>query len=282
MHPLDGARHKLGRAEAQIDQLDAEIARFLRRDTYEVTQKFDPESGRLALWFVEKHAPPLSWSVSIGEILHNLRSALDHLACQLFRLHAPASDCEGTAFPIHTDNTDAGLDKWIDEHLTGLPETIRAELRESQPYKRGDKTENDPLGMLNRLSNWDKHRLLHPVFAAVIPGSVSIVAYHELRDVDSEARNAFQLPVGPLPTDTPIGELEFPITGPDPYVKVETHIPVDISFREEGPVVPVLHTIGSHVSHVVFKRFVPFFPPITDWPLTEKLPPIHRLPQPDH
>lgn len=277
-HPLDGPRHKLGRAEAQLDQLDAEVARFLRRDTHEITQQFDPKSGRCTLQFVIKHPPPLSWSVSIGEIVHNLRSALDHLACQLFRLHAAASDCEDTAFPLLTDDTDAGLDKWIDKRLPGLPEAIRAKLRESQPYKRGHAAKQDPLAILNRLSNWDKHRLLVPIFAAVIPGSTSIVAYREWRDVEPNPRNAFKLPTGPLPTDAPLAELEFPITGDDPYVQVETHVPIDVSFRDGGPIVTDLRRIGSHVSHMIFNKFVPFFPPVTDWELAERLPPARRPP----
>lgn len=276
-HPLDGPRHKLGRAEAQLDQLDVQIARFMRRDTHEITQTFDPKTGRCTLRFIIKHPPPLSWSMAIGEIVHNLRSALDHLACQLFRLHAPESDWEGTRFPILTDNTDAGLDKAIDNYLPGLPEPIRAQLRASQPYKRGDDARRDPLSVLNRLSNQDKHRLLVPVFAAVIPGSTSIVGYREMRDVDPIPQSDFTLPSGPLRTDAPFGELQFTITGDHPYVEVETHFPIDISFSDGGPVVDDLRRIGGHVATVVFKRFLPFFPPITDLGLTEILPPPRRL-----
>ena len=104
-HPLDGPRHKLGRAQSQLEQLDAEMARFLRRDAYEITQRFEPDTGRCTLSFVVKHRPPLSWSVTIGEIAHNLRSALDHLACQLF-LKAGGADCDATKFPILGSDSD--------------------------------------------------------------------------------------------------------------------------------------------------------------------------------
>lgn len=275
-HPLDGPRHKLGRAEAQLDQLDAEIARFLRRDTHEVTQNFDPNTGRCALHFVVKHRPPLSWSVSIGEIAHNLRSALDHLACQLF-LKSGGRDCARakTAFPILSDNSDEGFRKWVCDYLPGLQEAMFTELRELQPYRRGEEKRRDPLAILNRLSNQDKHRLLLPVFAVVEPGSTSIVAYREIRDVDASPRSTFSLPPGPLREDAPICELDFPITGDDPYVEVEPHFPIDIAFRDGDPVVTTLKIIGGHVAHEVFRRFSRFFPPITDW-VPEVLPPIRR------
>lgn len=272
-HPLDGPRHKLGRAERQLDDLEAEIARFLRRDTYEITQNFDSETGRVELWFVMKHRPPLSWSVAIGEIVHNLRSALDHLACQLF-LHSGGTDCGSTQFPILIDDTDAGFQRWIDDRLPGLSNAMAAELRPLQPYKRGDEARSDPLAILNRLSNQDKHRLLVPMFAATIPGSTGMIGHRLLRDVEETPSASFDLPAGPLSEDTPIAVGEFPITGPNPYVEVEPHFPIDIAFDTGGPVIPVLRTIGGYVSNRVFNAFLRFFTsPLPKIDLPEVLPP---------
>jgi len=273
-HPLDGPRHKLGRAEAQIDQLEAEIARFLRRDTYEITQDFDPATGRCTLYFVVKHRPPLGWSVAIGEVVHNLRSALDHLACQLF-LASGGTDCENpkTAFPILSDCTDAGFRKWLDKNLPGLKKGMVTELREFQPYKRGNAAPRDPLAILNRLSNQDKHRLLVPMFAETIPGSTGMIGNRELRDVDPMPSAAFDLPTGPLREEAPLAKVDFRITGPDPYVEVEPHFPIDIAFSSGWPVVPDLQVIGTHVSTEVFRRFLPFFPqPLPKIEVPEVLP----------
>jgi len=272
-HPLDGPRHKLGRAERQLDDLEAEIARFLRRDTYEITQDFDPESGRVELWFVMKHRPPLSWSVAMGEIVHNLRSALDHLACQLF-LTSGGIDCDWTQFPILSDDTDAGFQRWIDKRLPGLSNEIAAELRRLQPYKRGDEAARDPLAILNRLSNEDKHRLLVPMFAATIPGSTGMIGHRELRDVEEAPSATFDLAAGPLSADAPIAVLDFPITGPNPHVEVEPHFPIDIAFDNGGPVVTVLRAIGGYVTNRVFNAFLRFFPsPLPKIDLPEVLPP---------
>jgi len=274
-HLLDGPRHKLGRAERQLDDLEAEIARFLRRDTYEITQNFDPKAGRVELWFVMKQRPPLSWSVTMGEIVHNLRSSLDHLACQLF-LASGGNDCEGTktAFPVLPDTTDVGFRKWIDNQLPGLCNGMIAELHALQPYKRGNDAWRDPLAVLNRLSNKDKHRLLVPMFAATIPGSTGMIGHRELRDVEETPSATFDLAAGPLREDTPIAVVDFPITGPNPYVEVEPHFPIDIAFDDGGPVVPVLRGIGGYVSNRVFNAFLRFFPtPLPKLDLPEVLPP---------
>jgi hypothetical protein len=272
-HPLDGPRHKLGRAEADLDGLEAEIARFLRRDTYEFTQTFDPATGRCTLYFVMKHQPPLGWSVAIGEIVHNLRSALDHLACQLF-LASGGTDCEKprTAFPIHPNGSDSSFRRWLRKNLPGLGREMVAELRDLQPYKRKD-PQRDPLAILNRLSNEDKHRLLVPTFAATVPGSTGMIGNRELRDVDPVPSGNFDLPAGPLLEDAPLAEVDFRITGPDPHVEVEPHFPIDIAFRDGGPVVTILRAIGGYVSSEVFNRFQRFFPqPLPKVDVPEVLP----------
>jgi hypothetical protein len=275
-HPLDGLRFKLGRAQRQVDDLEAEVARFLRRDTYEIAQNFDPETGRVTLRFVVKHHPPAEWSVQIGEIVHNLRSALDHLACQLF-LAGGGTDCDHTQFPILTDSSDEGFRKWMEDRLPGLPEPMFTQLREVQPYHAGDEARKDGLAILNRLSNQDKHRLLVPVFAAVVPGSTGMVGYREMRDVDASPQAEFFLPQGPLSEHAPLAELDFPITGPNPYVEVEPHFPIDIAFSDGGPIVTILQLIGHHVSTAVFRRFLDFFPmPLPEMKFPEGIPPPRR------
>jgi hypothetical protein len=40
----------------------------------------------------------------VGDAVHNMRSALDHLACRLVERHSPGADLDRTAFPIWTDD----------------------------------------------------------------------------------------------------------------------------------------------------------------------------------
>lgn len=256
-HPLDGPRHKLGRAEVQLDQLDAEIARFLRRDTYEITQDFKPDTGRCTLHFIV-NTGRRSNGASIGEIVHNLRSALDHLACQLFR-QAGGTDCDATKFPILVSDSerDRQVDRAVAPKVAGRSKSKTARASAIQTRGRASK---DPLAILNRLANDDKHRLLVPIFAAIIPSSTAMIGYRETQDVDPSPQAEFFLPAGPLHEDAPLAELDFPITGPNPYVEVEPHFPIDIAFTDGAPVVTMLGFVGGHVATEVFRRFLPFSP----------------------
>ena len=117
-HPLDGPRHKLGRAEAQLDELDGEIARFLPRDTYEVTQEFDPKSGRCTLGFVVKHPPAheLERGYRRDRPQSPLRARPSRLPAVLGERR---SRLRRDPVPTLTDSSDAGFDKWIDRGCQG-------------------------------------------------------------------------------------------------------------------------------------------------------------------
>jgi hypothetical protein len=100
----------------------------------------------------------------IGDAIHNLRSALDHL---VYELAPPKVRKRGkTQFPIFKDECEfkAIGAKWI----AGISGDERALIERVQPWNApGGAPADNPLAILNRLSNIDKHRLLIPVIAAV-------------------------------------------------------------------------------------------------------------------
>ena len=102
MHPLDGPRAKIKRAESQVIALNDTLQRCFKRYPYSVgIAEFDRKAGRHNLRV--KGGPPTfpdEWGVLIGEIAHNLRSALDGLAWQLALLKTTAP-YDRTAFPIY-------------------------------------------------------------------------------------------------------------------------------------------------------------------------------------
>lgn len=165
---LDGIRLKLQRADQQLKTLKGEIAVFLDGDPYEPAVQFRRIRGareaRCVMDFtirmiVKKPCDPM-WSIIIGEIVHDLRSALDHSVYQLV-IHAtdkpPAEDVR-TQFPIFLDPSKFkkhGLDMLagVNRKAVGLIETL-------QPFSTGER-DRSPLWHLNKLSNIDKHRTLH-------------------------------------------------------------------------------------------------------------------------
>jgi hypothetical protein len=110
-----------------------------------------------------KTVPTLSFDVVAisGDLIHNLRSALDHLAQQLVFVGSPhlttSTISRHIGFPIAKSVTDYETIK------AGKVEGMRPEAKEAidrlKPYKGG----NDPLWRVHELDNIDKHRALFTV-----------------------------------------------------------------------------------------------------------------------
>jgi hypothetical protein len=106
--------------------------------------------------------PTLSFDVIslAGDVIHNLRSALDHLANQLALVGCPTltdKELRQIEFPIAET-----LKKYEDDKarkVKGMrPEAVKA-IDDLKLYKGG----NDPLWRLHELDNIDKHRTLFTV-----------------------------------------------------------------------------------------------------------------------
>jgi hypothetical protein len=110
-----------------------------------------------------KRVPTLSFDVVAiaGDVVHNLRSALDHLAMQLAIVGSTESgrpltekEIRQIEFPIA--ETDAKYESDKARKVKGMrPEAVKA-LDMLKPYKGG----NDPLWRIHELDNIDKHRAL--------------------------------------------------------------------------------------------------------------------------
>jgi hypothetical protein len=94
-----------------------------------------------------------------GDIVQNLRSALDHLAYQLAEVGTPSTTpSEWVAFPIVRDPKDYEAAKA--RKVQGMrPEAVKA-IDDLKPYKGG----NDPLWRLHELNNINKHRFNFTMF----------------------------------------------------------------------------------------------------------------------
>jgi hypothetical protein len=97
---------------------------------------------------------------TIGDAIHNLRSALDVLAAEMARLNDPTA--QKVAFPF--PDTEANLKRHIKDRNFGRcgPKAIEI-LEQIQPYYGG----NDLLRHLHQLDITDKHEILLPVGVAI-------------------------------------------------------------------------------------------------------------------
>lgn len=153
-------RVKIERAKKHLMDLERELRKWRRFHNKALRAKSNfelPKEVRPVL--------PLSLSFEAvamaGDVVQNLRSALDHLAYQLVLINGkkPTRD---TAFPIHEDV--AAYERNKARKVKGMrPGAIKA-IDRIKPYGGGDSF----LWKLHELNNIDKHRTLFTVGADVV------------------------------------------------------------------------------------------------------------------
>lgn len=162
--PFFGIQAKLDRSEEHFDVLDDHIGTYLRKQPYSFAGEEHTEGDyyHWSTWMDVGELPPDEiWGPIIGDVVHNLRSALDHLAWQLATEQARADTPRRIEFPIFLD--DPANDPDIRRALTKILNCLRPEshavIDAAQPYKTGNT--HHPLWLLQALWNTDKHRTLH-------------------------------------------------------------------------------------------------------------------------
>src|SRR5207302_10873159 len=79
-HPFDGIEEKLKRADQNIRNLDSEMASWIQSSDYPTIPNDNIEVFQKAVDYHAAREMPLRFSVLAGEVVHHLRSCLDHLA----------------------------------------------------------------------------------------------------------------------------------------------------------------------------------------------------------
>jgi hypothetical protein len=160
MANLDGVRLKIARADEHYESFKHELGDFLRSEPYSFRSELDPQSGE-KIWRVygQPKAPPLHLAAIAGDMLQNLRSALDHLAVQLVLANGQ-QPTRATAFPIFEDAArfegQTGQRK-----LRGMNAAAIARIQDLQPCYGRNPYRSRMLLLLEDLNNIDKHRHLH-------------------------------------------------------------------------------------------------------------------------
>jgi hypothetical protein len=178
-------RLKIERAKEHIVHLNLRLKAFLDSRPYEVGTRRDPQTRRLIYYLVAVRDVPPDIGLIVGDVIQNLRSALDHLAFQLYLL-GPGGQAGGTGsrtyFPIADDSAKYKIE--APRKIKGLrPEAIKA-IDAIEPYKGGKTDKSDTLWRLEKMNNIDKHRLLIAIGSQY--GSVDIAV--DFRRAMQEAR----------------------------------------------------------------------------------------------
>lgn len=253
---LAGVRSKIARSEYFIDQLNLALKAALSTTSVELRSKHrDAEGNHVVLVDIRPSEPPPGISLNVGDAVHNLRSALDHLVCQLAIAAGHGSACSHTQFPVFR-NDSAKNRTTIGRRLNGLTPAARAEIEALQPYKRTPLApESDPLWMLSELDNVDKHRILVVVYPRFAEMEITVTVDDE--SVTYPVSNH----LGWRPLE--LGALPMRLTIPNDPTKPQTQVQVQarpltgIVFAQTGltcdgcEVAPLLRRLVADVRDVV-------------------------------
>ena len=170
-HPLDGIRLKLDRAQTHLESI-RELLRPVQTGHYHLAREQCEEPHLVNLRFILPDADR-TLSTVIGDCLHNLRSALDHLVWQLVLTNPPKRPSRKNQFPI-CKTADGWIEALSRDRLRGVVPKAIPLIWGLQPYVMTPiDPVSHPLWILNELTNIDKHRTLTVTTSAVMNPEVA-------------------------------------------------------------------------------------------------------------
>jgi hypothetical protein len=155
MSDLARIKLKVERAKHHARELECAIQTFRDSDPYGFRIEDDLQTGDKVHRIHIRRETPDCFALLIGDAVHNLRTALDHLAWQLVVANGqtPKSGAGGTQFPFYDPKSGAKPTHGV---INGISATAQKLIDAVKPYKGG----NDALWTLHQLDITDKHKLL--------------------------------------------------------------------------------------------------------------------------
>lgn len=238
---LGGVFAKINRADAHLQTLDQEWAKYLRSEPrpYGFPIHINPQTGDHTIYAEFRQPPPPMLSVIVGDVLHNLRSALDHLAWELV-IRGGGKPGRHTSFPICDTE-----DRWRSEvewrrrsgdrrsPLDGIEPggAIWRFIKAVQPYEGA--VYANAITALRALSNADKHRQL--LISGLFPDPDDFAALLQWSpEAVLREQRIFLGPDKPMKDGDKVAFLNFDPSKADPQLRVEGKLAFDIAFSDGG------------------------------------------------
>jgi hypothetical protein len=160
---LSNVRDKIDRAIHHLDGIDEALKVVLGTETntqLPIGYEFDRDRKQLIINLTKCQPIDPALPLMIGDCIHNLRSALDHLVYRL-ALENKVSQVAAnkTFFPIYLKKPkfDERVERLLKPFISA---SAFAEIEKSQPYSAYDVPEEADIWILSQLDIIDKHRLL--------------------------------------------------------------------------------------------------------------------------
>jgi hypothetical protein len=147
---FEGSRLKVQRAARHIDELNDLFSEFLKQKFCEIVTEDDPQNGNKIIKVRSVANLPLFAPMIVGDIVHNLRSALDHAMVEILKgtkdVHFPFGKTQ-------KDFENHGTFRWIAKNRPKLADKLKADV---VAYETGQPS----IWAASKLDNIDKHNLL--------------------------------------------------------------------------------------------------------------------------
>lgn len=233
MTSFPSSRLKIRRAQRHIEDLDNVISGYAARQPARcVAEQSQP--GRHDWTIRVSEDAPEEIPAILGDVIHNLRTALDLMATDIVRL--AEGNANNVYFPF-AENKDELAGQVKKKNFHRAPAEALALLNKIAPYKGG----NYALRAIHDLDIMDKHKMLVPVYAAAVlpPIQIGTNLFNQISTNMEEGLVALSVPAAP---NVALG-YSFPVTP-------------SAQFHWDGPfatqeIVPVLHHLVKLVSGVI-------------------------------
>jgi hypothetical protein len=158
---FDGIAEKLKRSAENVRNLEAEIETFFKSGKYSVVPKNDIELIRKMIEYHQNRPMPLRFSVIAGEVIHHLRSCIDHIAWQFSDDAYRTAKSTQIEFPILEQRPiDKASRSRYERRVKGiLDKRVLGLIENLQPYNAPDPIDS-PLAIIHKMDIIDKHREL--------------------------------------------------------------------------------------------------------------------------
>lgn len=246
---------KLHWARHHLDRFKAEVQSFVESKPYGTTLQHNKDTGMWDARMVVLAPLQDSLNLIIGDIVQNMRSALNTLTYALTLKHSPGwGNLDAVQFPIFSDED--AFDKGRAKNIGGIAPKAQTLIKMFQCFYGPNPKKYGPLIALQHLSNVDKHKRLVLTQAVGVPTRIETPGYR-IAAIRMVAKGT------PVIHGTVVASLLIPDAPPDAVVQMHGDFAVDIAFADEGPCfrLPVLGTldvIQNFIRQVIFVELRPF------------------------
>ncbi len=130
------------------------FSEFIKSDFCSLRVDQDPQTGQALIYVASTSSPPPEMALVIGDAVHNLRAALDHVIVQIL---GKRGDRE--SFPVAKERDNPGAHSTYRTIKETLPDLAALILQKIEIHDTG----NPSIWAVSKIDNFDKHNLLVPV-----------------------------------------------------------------------------------------------------------------------